>query len=388
MDLPSTSQAQGPAVRLLQVTRHRLGRQIDRLKPYLRSRRGVGKPIVIVPYVGYGNERTLRLRGRVLEKRLAEASQPGDSRWRNLVNMWYRVRTAEVPGVPVVAEYQGAQCVTLTDLEGYFQIDLDHQGAAGEIAAAAHSTAAEGQSAVEISTAPSSSLVKVRIRAGNPARGIPTVEAVGDVIVPQSGARFGVISDIDDTIIRTGVGNMFTLPLRLAFSNARTRSVYPGISSFYRALRAGRSGADNNPFFYISGSPYNLYDMFMEIFRLRGLPYGHMALKNFGVGAVADSMIDQVLFKTAKIGSLFEAYPRLQFVLVGDTGESDPEIYSEMARRFPGKVPLIFLRTLSNRGSRFDWSEMRARLAGIGTELVPLNDIDKAAAAAAHAGLL
>jgi phosphatidate phosphatase APP1 len=356
------------------MLRYRIGRQIDRLKPLLRSQRGVGKPIVVVPYVGYGNEKTLRLRGRVLERRLAEASKPGDSRWRNLANMWLRVRTAEIPGVPVVAEYQGVRCETLTDLEGYFQIDLD--------------TSAGQKTDPPNGEQPSTGMVKLRLRAGDPPRGIAIAEAVGKVVVPGPRARFGIISDIDDTIIRTGAGSKVTLPLRLAFSNARTRAVFPEVPSFYRALRAGRGGSENNPFFYISGSPYNLYDMFVEIFRLRGLPVGHMALKNFGVGAIADSMIDQVFFKTAQIGTLFEAYPHLRFVLIGDTGESDPEIYSEMARRFPGKVPVIFLRDLARRRRRLDWQQMRGELEKVGTELVPLNDIAEAKAAAARAGLV
>jgi len=364
-----------PTLRLLQVAKSYIGRYIDRLKPYLRSQRGVGRPIVVVPYVGYGNERTLRLRGRVLEKRLASPSRPGDSRWRNLVNMWLRVRTAEVPGVPVVAEFRGVRCETVTDLEGYFEVDLDGSriSESGVISVSRHGR------------------VRLRIRAGDPARGIPSAEAVGEVIVPPPSAHFGIISDIDDTIIRTRTRHKLSLPLRLAFSNARTRVVYPGIPSFYRALRDGLSGVDNNPFFYISGSPYNLYDLFMEIFRLRGVPTGHMALKNFGVGAFSDSMIDQVLYKTAKIGSLFETYPHLRFVLVGDTGESDPEIYTEMARRFPGKVPLILLRDLESRkapGHGPDWQDMRAALAGAGTMLVPLNDIQEAASAAAQAGLV
>lgn len=357
-----------PVLRLLQIAKYRIGSQIDRLKPYLRSRRGVGKPIVIVPYIGYGNRHTLRLRGRVLEAGQAAASQPGDSRWRNFSNMWRRVWTAEVPGVRVVGSWQKARSEILTDLEGYFQIDL------------------------HVNVPPSASgLLAVHLAAGDPQRGISSTEAVGRVLVPGPKAGFGIITDIDDTIIRTGVGRKLTLALRLAFSNARTRAVYPGIPSFYRLLHAGRSGGEDNPFFYISGSPYNLYDMFVEILRLHGFPLGHIALKNFGLGAVADSMIDQVLFKTSHIGSLFDAYPHLRFVLIGDTGESDPDIYTEMVRRFPGRVPAIFLRRLPRRPfrrRRFDWDTMRSEVGAAGTKLVPLDNIAEAIAAAERLGLI
>jgi len=80
------------------------------------------------------------------------------------------------------------------------------------------------------------------------------IRAKGRVLVPSPRARFGVVSDIDDTVVWSNVGNKLKMVLAPALSNARTRKPFPGVAAFYRALHAGV-----NPVFYVSKSPWNLY---------------------------------------------------------------------------------------------------------------------------------
>ena len=75
--------------------------------------------------------------------------------------------------------------------------------------------------------------------------------ATARVLVPAARARFGVISDIDDTIVQTKVTRKVRMIVSLALSSARTRKPFPGVAAFYRALHAGV-----NPVFYVSNSPY------------------------------------------------------------------------------------------------------------------------------------
>ena len=95
---------------------------------------------------------------------------------------------------------------------------------------------------------------------------------------PLKRARFGVISDIDDTIVSSHVANKLKMILTAALSNSRTRKPFAGVAAFYRALHAGV-----NPFFYVSKSPWNLYAPLVEYLEVQGLPLGPLLLRDFGL---------------------------------------------------------------------------------------------------------
>jgi phosphatidate phosphatase APP1 len=75
----------------------------------------------------------------------------------------------------------------------------------------------------------------------------------------EARAEFGVISDIDDSVVRTGVLNRRRMTLTLARTNAHARLPFPAVGALYRALVGGASGTDGNPVFYVSRGPRNLY---------------------------------------------------------------------------------------------------------------------------------
>lgn len=68
-------------------------------------------------------------------------------------------------------------------------------------------------------------------------------------------ADFGIISDLDDTVIRTGVTLWWQMPDTLLLENARTRLPFAGVGELYQALVRGPDGQGDNPVFYVSGSP-------------------------------------------------------------------------------------------------------------------------------------
>ena len=70
-----------------------------------------------------------------------------------------------------------------------------------------------------------------------------------------------MISDIDDTIVRTGATSLLMMLRVVLLSNAHTRLPFQGVAAFYGALARGASGQDSNPLFYVSSSPWNLYDV-------------------------------------------------------------------------------------------------------------------------------
>src|SRR5207342_302238 len=105
--------------------------------------------------------------------------------------------------------------------------------------------------ATPVSTA--NAWVEAALRLIEPA-GSGEVKANALVRVPTAMAKFGVISDLDDTVIQSRVSNFLLAVRTVMLGNARTRLPFPGVAGFYQALRDGASGDEKNPIFYVSSS--------------------------------------------------------------------------------------------------------------------------------------
>jgi phosphatidate phosphatase APP1 len=195
--------------------------------------------------------------------------------------------------------------------------------------------------------------------------------------VPREDASFGVVSDIDDTVVYSHVMRKVRMLLTVAFSNAHTRKPFEGVAAFYRALHAGR-----NPFFYVSNSQWNLYVPLAEFLDIQGLPEGPLFLRNLGLRMPRDH-------KCVAISALLAAYPRLPFVLIGDSGENDPEVYRDILRRHPERIRVIYIRSVNRQPGRLAAIEqLIAEVAKTGCQLVLAPDSEHAAAHAAAEGLI
>ncbi len=93
-----------------------------------------------------------------------------------------------------------------------------------------------------------------------------------------------MISDLDDTVIQTDVTRVIRMVRNTLLGNARTRHPFPGVAALYRALHSS-AGAPANPLFYVSSSPWNLYDMLDDFFRLRSIPEGPIFLRDWGLSS-------------------------------------------------------------------------------------------------------
>lgn len=157
---------------------------------------------------------------------------------------------------------------------------------------------------------------------------------------------WSVISDIDDTIKVSHVRDKKAL-LRATF--AKAFEPVPGMASIYR--RWAEAGAR---FHYVSASPWQLQPP-LEAFRAAsGFPAGTYHLKRFRpkeASSLLNMLGDQHQYKLANIGTILKAFPRRRFVLVGDSGEQDPEIYGELARRHPGQIAFIRIRNVTGEGA-------------------------------------
>src|SRR5215204_2686587 len=100
----------------------------DKLSDNIRSRvrkiTGFKYPLVIVPYLGYGNPEKLSFSGRVLEDKGFNPVSSTDRRWRNLANTYKSFQSDEVPGARIRARFQGSESEAITDEEGYFSFAI------------------------------------------------------------------------------------------------------------------------------------------------------------------------------------------------------------------------------------------------------------------------
>lgn len=280
----------------------------------------------IVTYLGHGNGDRVVVRGRVLDdpkpSDAIEGENIGSAIRRNLA----RFSTDELPDVPLRIRIGDTEVETTTDDEGYFDVqfetDLDP------------STGLWTEGVVELAgsyrglTDPHTTPIRVR--------------------VPGDDAAFGVISDIDDTILQSKATSTLEMMRRTVGGSAVTRSPLAGAPELYRALARGPSGHDDSPFFYVSSSPWNLYGFLNSFLNYRGFPPGPILLRDF-LGD--DPKRGHSKSKHKKIAEVLDLHPDLQFVLIGDSGQEDPEIYREVVRRYPGRILAVYIRDVNSGSS-------------------------------------
>ncbi|RYD65333.1 MAG: DUF2183 domain-containing protein, partial [Verrucomicrobiaceae bacterium] len=217
------------------------------------------------------------------------------------------------------------------------------------------------------------------------------LRATQDIMMPPANAAFGIISDLDDTVIHTGITSLL-LAAKLTFlENAKTRKPLEGVASLYHALQQGHGKRPINPLFYISSSPWNLHDLLVDFLRLNEIPPGPLLLRDVGLDRTKFIKEPGHGHKEAKALSLLDAYPALPFVLVGDSGQEDPSIYASVAEKRPGRVLAIYIRDVDpETDSLLDTAVHRAvdRAAAVSVPMILARDSLMMAEHASSIGLM
>lgn len=255
----------------------------------------------------------MHVRGRVRERTGVGTAGPQDGPLRNLLANVRRLSATPVPGVAVLLRLGGAEHLVRSDSDGYFR-------------AALHPDAPLPPGWHDVHAV-------LRRPAGRDPAGTR-----GQVLVPSPDAAFGVISDLDDTVLRSGLTRLVRAALTVLTGNTATRTPFRGVATLYQALRAGAAGTDDNPLFYVSSSPWNLYDLVTAFLDLERIPTGPLLLRAWGLDADALPGSGHHGHKSALITGLLETYPDLPFVLIGDSGQEDPEICRDAAVAAPDRI--------------------------------------------------
>ncbi len=305
--------------------------RFDELK-YRLERRLHAEPIIITPYLGHGSREKFHLVGRVLEDKGIVSAKDNDTIWDNLINIYKRLSSDEVGHARVRVRFGETETEVVADEEGFFEIYLE-PGALYRADQITYDVQIE--------------LVDYPHRAED----FVPITTTGQIIVPPPGAQFGVISDLDDTVIKTDVLDIIKMARNTFLRNAHTRLPFEGVAAFYRALQAGTNNS-YNPIFYVSSSPWNLYDLLMDFFEVREIPIGPFFLKDLGLTPTQLMTGGHMAHKFGSISTIMATHPNLPFILIGDSTQHDPDIYLRVAQEFPGRILAVYIRDVSENEPR------------------------------------
>lgn len=285
---------------LLARAAHRIERGFEKIT------RGPARTDPIIDcYGGYTSGDQVILRGRVLAQARKISGTGQQSKWQNFLDFVSLFQTDELSGVHIVT--QDATGRAVTDEEGFFTLFWPMQG----------------------DRAPES--IQIRAAGSDMSHDVPVFSSLGKTK--------GIISDIDDTLLETGAYSLLRNLWTSATGNVHRRHVFEDGVQLLKAFNT--QGAC---FFYVSSSPWNLYDYLQAIFTRTGLPFGPFFLRDLGISETQFITGTHGDHKTVSIELIFAANPHLSFTLIGDTGQHDPQIYRDIVARHPGRIDHVILR--------------------------------------------
>jgi len=343
----------------------------------LRLFRGSAEPLLI-PFFGHGSPQRVELGARAVlgrpearartlpvpdegvlaPVRAAEQAPARRSRRSVLRTSVARFLTVEVADAAVTVRTPGAVVTTRSDRDGYVDVVVDDPG-----------------------LPPGWHDIELTVGDG------PTVHT--PVLVVSPDVRLGLVSDVDDTILETGLTRGLEFLRITLLTEVPDRAPLPGAAALYRALVC-RSGEAGLPVFYLSTSPWNLHEVLQEFIALRGFPFGPLLLTDWGPGRGNLLRIGAREHKLGLIRRILTEHPEMELLLIGDTGQLDPEIYAAAAREHPGRIRAIYVRRTGvlNPGRNAAVDALAAETTAGGVPMLAVDDSVEIAEHAASLGLL
>ncbi|WP_034043163.1 App1 family protein [Wocania ichthyoenteri] len=289
-------------------------------------------PLQIIAFQTYGTSNHLYLRGRAIEDESINLKVKGI--FKLLLNAWKRFETDEIKHTELMIKMGDDNFFyTKTDNKGYFLLDEQVDDISKYINE-------EGWIKLEFS-----------YREEHLTRPIQSENRFpGEMLIPSEKATFGVISDIDDTILHTGLTSVlkWRVLINTLLTSAGKRLPLEGAPEFYHLLHQGKTGNEANPMFYVSHSPWNLYRYLNYFLKKNNFPKGPIILRNFP-SPFSKKKKNEKPQKQKEIINLLKTYPNLKFILIGDSGEHDPDIYLEIAETYPDRILAIYLRNVNHK---------------------------------------
>jgi phosphatidate phosphatase APP1 len=323
--------------------------KISKAKFTIKDRLHLLEPVMMMPYYGFGNKHYVYLKGRVLENEKIKEGNAGASILSHLKNTYKRYESDEIPGIRVKAYFAGQEKEVETDEEGFFDIEFRFDEA--------------------IDYNRTGKTVKLTLQEQKTDN--DEMEAYGTVFTVEENTEFGVISDIDDTVLVSKVTHFLGRLKLMLLKNASERSPFPGVAAFLRALSKGSDGQGQNPLFFVSGSEWNLFDLLVHFFRAHNIPEGPLLLRDKGTSLDRGKFeTSEQQYKQEKIRHILDTYPDLKFICIGDSGQHDPEIYQEIVEQYPGRIIGVYIRDVSPEKRDKEVQQIARQVKEQGTQML------------------
>lgn len=277
------------------------------------------KPILKL-YRGYANEEELIVMGHVFKPNSTEDYAFEKKKFKNAFSMIRLFRIKTQSNADVYLKHNNTTIHTKTLNDGYFKFCIPVDPNIGH-----------GWIDYEVSI-----MHKQK-----------TIAMQESYIRPKTG-NLGIISDIDDTFLVSHTMNPFRKIYVLLFRNVNSRKIFEDVVAHYQALsNSGRSNKEEqNAFFYVSSSEWNLYRFIVKFTKIHELPKAVLLLKD-----IKTSLTDFIWsgrgnhnHKFEKIKHILEFYPNLKYVLLGDDSQEDPFLYETICKIFPVNVIAVYIR--------------------------------------------
>ncbi len=320
---PAVEQAVGRAMRVDDAIRE------------FREQRALrrGRVPTVIPYTGYGSTSWVRVLGRVLITTQAPSESPQESfrGWRSFTGI-------PVDGAPVRVTIGDTVHHVVTDSGGVIDVRVEARLTPG--------------------------WHRIRLQAEGVGERSPEVRA--PVFVLDPAAPFGVVSDIDDTVMVTALPRPLLAAWNTFVLNEHARSPTPGMAVLYDRIHHEHPAA---PFLYLSTGAWNVAPTLGRFLSRNLYPPGPLLLTDWGPTP------DRVFrsgraHKIEELERLATEFPDMRWLLIGDDGQHDEATYSGFAEAHPENVALICIRQLSDSEavlaggrSRQDWREQATEVA-------------------------
>jgi phosphatidate phosphatase APP1 len=291
--------------------------------------KGADRPLDVIVYPAYATiGADIQVDGRVIESEERATPAATDGKGRNFKRSLALLSNREIEGAEVTVTLGSRSSTAVTDSEGYFRtyILADAVSRAGWHEIAATAGAAKG-------------------------RGEAHVLAI-------SNGR-GVISDVDDTLLITGVNSKRRMLANTLLRNPAQRRPFPKSPALLRALAGTEGPTAACCVFYLSGTPRQLQGSLQGFLDGNGYPRGILITKRVTNDASSESLRDQRAYKLRRLEEILARSTNVRFTLLGDDAEADPEIYAELKAKYPERIEAIWIR-------RVNPDPKRAKLAGQG----------------------
>lgn len=318
----------------------------------------LGEPRLIL-YRGFGNAKLVYVKGRILEEKATGKPQEEQSAGKNFIETAQRFFSGYYADVSVIVSFAGQEQRLVTQEDGLFECVFQFEEA---LKAGWH-------------------IVQARF-----AEGPDNMVCRGEVLVADETGGVGIISDIDDTVLISRTTEAMKALQLLLFRNAKTRMPFKGARALYQAL----SNRNSAPTFYVSSSEWNLYDLLEEFFDHNELPKGAFLLHDYRTSLLTINLRDQERHnhKLQKIRLLMQTYPGRSFVLIGDSGQRDAELYATIVEEYPKRVKAVLIRNVSDDLRAEEIVELYDRMRHDNTPMFLVKDSLEAGQAAVKLGLI